>query len=103
MAQDMRLSPIVTDTGSHDAPYLYTFSRGWLVTLRAIARFKQHGSAAGRELAADEPTIDDRDDDMTLDGPGITIDYHDIIVVDAGVYHAAAADAEYETRRPIKP
>lgn len=103
MAQDMCLSPVVTDAGSHDAPYLNTFSRGWLVKLQAIARFKQHGSAAGSELTADEPTIDDRDDDMPLDGPSIAINDHDIIVEDAGIYHAAAADAEYETRRPIEP
>jgi len=103
MAQDMRQSPVVADAGSHDAPYFDTFSQRWLVELQAIACFKQHGSAAGRQLAADEPTINDCDDDMPLDGPGIAIDHHDIIIVNARVYHAAAADAEYKTRRPTKP
>jgi len=33
----------------------------------------------------------------------IAIDHHHIVVVDAGLQHAAAADPKYETRRPIEP
>ncbi|KAK0360242.1 hypothetical protein LTR94_028052, partial [Friedmanniomyces endolithicus] len=40
---------------------------------------------------------------MPLDGTGIAIDHHDIVVVNASVNHAAAADAKNETRRPVEP
>ncbi|AOF95407.1 hypothetical protein BSY17_4132 (plasmid) [Sphingobium sp. RAC03] len=103
MAQDMRLSPVITDAGAHDAPYLYAFRWRRLIALQAVARFKKHGSASLDELATDKAAIDDRDHDMPLDGAGIAIDHHDIIVVNAGINHAAAADAEYETCCPIEP
>ena len=55
------------------------------------------------ELAAHKAAVDDRDHDMPFCRASVAIDHHDVVIVDARLDHAVAADPEHEARRPIEP
>ena len=54
------------------------------------------------EPAADEAALDDGDDDRAIARFRVPIDDDDVLIVDPGVRHAGAGDAEHEGRRAVE-